>query len=77
MGTFSVKYKSRRGTKEAGSEVEDPKDFFELLLEDQFDNMKSMYDALDANNKSAFKAIFDDNDIMQNKNTFQMWLNES
>ena len=28
-----------------------------------------MYEALDANNKSVFKAIFDDNDIMQNKNT--------
>ena len=76
MGAVSVKYKARRGANEAGSDVTDPIDFFENLLENQFDSYKPMYDSLDDDKKSAFKAIFDDSDVMQNRSTFQMWLNE-
>ena len=76
MGAVSVKYKARRGPHEAGTEVEDPVDYFEHILEDQFDNLQPMYDSLDDGKKQEFQAIFDDNNIMSNKNAFQMWLNE-
>ena len=47
MGSmFRVRYKKRRGIHEAGSEVLDAKDWFEIFVEDDFDDFKPRYDGL-------------------------------
>ena len=77
MGNVQVQYKQRRGANEPGSEVTDPKDWFENIIEEQFDAMKPMYDALPGDKKSSFQSIFDDTDVMNSKASFQMWFNEN
>ena len=72
-----MQYKQRRGANEPGTDVTNPKDWFELFLEDHFDNFKPMYDALPGDKQAEFKAIFDDSDVMSNKTSFNMWFNES
>ena len=80
MGNVQVQYKQRRGANEAGTEVTDPKDFFTELLSDEqgkFDDFKTAYDGLDADKQAELKSFFDDDDVMQSKQRFTMWLNEN
>ena len=77
MGNVQVQYKQRRGANEPGSTVNDPKDWFEHFLEDHYDNFQPMYNALPDDKKNTFKAIFDDTDVMNNKTSLSMWLNEN
>ena len=77
MGNVQVQYKQRRGANEPGSEVTDPKDWFEHFIEEKFDEFKPMYDQLPEDKKATFKAIFDDADVMMAKTSFNMWFNES
>ena len=39
---------------ELGSDITDPKDWFEYIIEEKFDEMKRMYDALPGDKKSSF-----------------------
>ena len=43
---MQVSYKQRRGANEPGMPCVDPKDWFENLIEDQFETLKPRYDAL-------------------------------
>ena len=77
MGNVQVQYKQRRGANEPGSNITDPKDWFEAFQEDHFDNFKPLFDQLPDDKKNTFKEIFDGSDVMSNKTSFSMWLNES
>ena len=44
MGNVQVQYKQRRGANEPGTEVTDPKDWFEHFIEDKFAEFKPQYD---------------------------------
>ena len=40
MGNVEVKHREQRGIYEAGSEIQDPKDFFDDLINQQFDDVQ-------------------------------------
>ena len=48
MGNVHASYKSRRGTHEGGSEINNGKDWFKNFIEEDFDNVKPMYENLSA-----------------------------
>ena len=77
MGMIQVQYKQSRGVNEPGTPVTDPKDWFEIFIQDCFDSFKPQYDALPDDKKNTFKSFFDESDVMANKSSFSMWLNES
>ena len=70
-------YKTTRGSREAGAEINDGKDFFTHLIEEEFDNVKPMYENLDEDKKTQFKALFEGTDVMQSKSSLESWLNEN
>ena len=77
MGNVQVQYKQRRGANEPGTEVTDPKDWFEHFIEDKFAEFKPQYDQLPDDKKNQFKQIFDDSDVMMAQTSFNMWFNEN
>ena len=44
---------------------------------DDFENLKPAYDALPEDKKNTFKVIFEDGDVMSNKNALYMWFHEN
>ena len=64
MGQIQAVYKHRRDANEAGTEITDPKDWFENIILYKFDDMKPRYDALPDEKKTVLKGIFDDMDVM-------------
>ena len=77
MGNINVSYKQRRGANEAGAECTEPLAYFENFIEDEFNKVKPLYDALPEDKKTEFKEIFDGMDVMRDATTFESWKNEN
>ena len=77
MGNVKVQYRHRRGIFEAGSEIEDPKDFFESLVCDNYTTTKAFYDQLTPEKKQSFRDIFKGELDIGNQTSAGIWFNES
>ena len=69
-------YEAKRGTHEAGSEITDPKDFFEDIINNQFNDVKALFDAADPDTQSQVADIFGEN-IFANQSAATMWFDEN
>ena len=76
MGSVQVKYKEKRGIYEAGSEIQDPHDFFEDLLTNQFGEVKALYDQQDPDNKAQIDECFNGTRVLSSQAAAQMWFDE-
>ena len=76
MGNVQFVYRQKRGSKPAGSKIDDPRDFMSKLFDENYDQTKSMYDSLPAGKQAEFKAIFNGKDVMKDSQTAGMWLAE-
>merc|ERR1712227_915747 len=63
---MSFTYKGKRGTHEAGSEITDPKDFFDDLINAKYAEVKALHDAADPSTQDAIHAIFNGENIFSN-----------
>ena len=58
MGQVEVKYKAGRGQNAEGEIVDDPKDWFELVLREDFEDFKARYDAAPVEVQEAITEVF-------------------
>ena len=72
--TVKVTYKSTRGSHTEGSICTDPKHFFEILLDEDFDRFKAMYDRSPAEAKQAIDAVFE-GEVFEDSCDAGLWLN--
>ena len=77
MGNAVDQYQIRRDEKNFGTEIDEPKDWFEFMIQQKYDQMKPMYDELPTEDKEQFVNIFEGTDVMASKEGFQSWLNEN
>ena len=80
MGNVNASYKQRRGANEAGTDIVNGKDYFSGMCDSgsqDFENMKALYDTLDAGKQAEFKAIFDGDDVMRDRTALESWMNEA
>ena len=77
MGPVIVKYKAQRGPHAPGDVVKDPKDWFNQVIEEEFDLFKRLYDEASPEKKSRIAALFPDNqNVLEDQNYAGMWLAE-
>ena len=75
MGNVQVQYKQRRGANEAGSEVTNPLDYLRMLLQEDYDATKALYDGLPDEHKDAFRSFFEGEDVLESSTSAEFWLN--
>ena len=73
MGNVTVQYKASRGSHLEGDPIDDPKDWLNCLLSEDFDSTKEMYDTAPADVQAEIDSIFDGN-IFLSKVQADMWL---
>ena len=76
MGNVEVKHREQRGIYEAGSEIQDPKDFFDDLINQQFDDVQQLFYAANEDQQASIKGIFAGEDVFSSQSAAQMWFDE-
>ena len=76
MGNVSVKYREQRGIYEAGSEIQDPRDFFEDLISHQFNDVQALYQQQAPEVQHQINEVFNGAKVFASQSAAQMWFDE-